>query len=58
MCNETKKEGKWYAAICASPFEIFKKNNISEGEKITWAPKYAEATSDFVDQRVVVSENT
>ena len=51
-----KNEGKWYAAICASPCEILKKNNISEGEKLTWNPMWGGIDfKDYENKRVVVS---
>lgn len=56
VAKKHKKEGKWYTAICASPYEIFKQNNISEDEKITWHPLYKESDGKFyVNERVVVS---
>ena len=56
IVKKHKKEGKFYAAICASPYEILKKNNIIEEEKLTWAPSWGDTNcKNYEDKRVVIS---
>ena len=56
MLKKQKKAGKWYCAICASPFEVFETNGILEGEKGTGYPGYGKFKDESkIKERVVVS---
>ena len=56
MLKKQKKEGKWYCAICASPFEVFESNGLLEGEKGTGYPGYGKFKDESkLKERVVVS---
>ena len=56
MLKKQKKEGRWYCAICASPFEVFEQNGILEGEVGTGYPDYGKFKNESkIKERVVVS---
>ena len=56
MLKKQKKDGKWYCAICASPFEVFESNGLLEGEKGTGYPGYGKFKDESkLKERVVVS---
>ena len=56
MIKKQKKEGRWYCAICASPFEVFEQNGILEGEVGTGYPGYGKFKNETkIKERVVIS---
>ena len=56
MIKKQKKEGRWYCAICASPFEVFEQNGILEGEVGTGYPGYGKFKNESkLNEKVVVS---
>ena len=56
MLKKQKKEGRWYCAICASPFEVFEQNGLFEGEVGTGYPGYGKFKNESkIKERVVVS---
>ena len=56
MLKKQKSAGRWYCAICASPFEVFESNGLLEGEKGTGYPGYGKFKDESkIKERVVVS---
>ena len=56
MLKKQKKEGRWYCAICASPFEVFEQNGILEGEVGTGYPGYGKFKNESkLNEKVVLS---
>ena len=56
MLKKQKSAGRWYCAICASPFEVFESNGLLEGEKGTGYPGYGKFKDESkINEKVVVS---
>ena len=56
MLKKQKSAGRWYCAICASPFEVFESNGLLEGEKGTGYPGYGKFKDESkLKERVVIS---
>lgn len=57
MLKKQKKEGRFYTAICASPYFVFELNGLFEGENGTCYPSFQEKLKNQtkVKERVVVS---
>ena len=56
MIKKQKKEGRWYCAICASPFEVLEQNGLLEGEVGTGYPGYGKFKDESkLNEKVVVS---
>lgn len=58
ILEQQKREGKLYAAICASPAVVLVPNGLaSEGMTCYPAPPFREVLTDPVDDDVVVTDN-
>lgn len=56
MLKKQKQKGKFYCAICASPFEVFEQNGLLEGEVATGYPGYGKLKNQSkVNEKVVIS---
>ena len=56
MLKKQKSAGRWYCAICASPFEVFERNGLLEGEQGTGYPGYGKFKNESkIKEKVVVS---
>ena len=56
MLKKQKSAGKWYCAICASPFEVLESNGLLEGEKGTGYPGYGKFKDESkLKEKVVIS---
>ncbi len=56
MLKKQKSAGRWYCAICASPYEVFECNGLLEGEKGTGYPGYGKFKDESkINNKVVVS---
>lgn len=58
MLKKQKSEGRWYAAICASPAVVFEAHGLLAGVQATCYPDYHDKLTDKsrVNERVVVSD--
>ena len=54
MLKKQKQEGRWYAAICVAPYDVFEVNGLLEGEKGVGHPAYNRVKNE-VNERVVIS---
>lgn len=57
ILKSRKSEGKWISAICASPYVVFNKHGLLEGEKATCYPSMTLDDPSEAEKRVVVSNN-
>jgi 4-methyl-5(b-hydroxyethyl)-thiazole monophosphate biosynthesis len=59
MLKQQKKENRLISAICASPYFVFEKNGLLEGEKGTCYPSLQKdlKNKEKINDRVVVSNN-
>ncbi|MCD4820062.1 MAG: DJ-1/PfpI family protein [Candidatus Cloacimonetes bacterium] len=59
LLKKQASQGKYYAAICASPFVVLQYHGLLDGKKATVHPVFARQmiNKEAISQRVVVDEN-
>jgi len=57
ILEEQKQQGRFYAAICASPAVVLRSKGLLEGKKATCHPSMKEKMDNWQEQAVVIDGN-